>query len=196
MSKKSLLIAAILITATGLLVYYELRPKTILTSQLSPRAQAYLKRQKYGDGTSEWSNIKLEVTQAPTTAVVKREGCFEMIIPYPLKSIREDKDRECFGRYMLEKPRGSIVIFIEPTLNISLDDNSHVKLRRSRVDEYEEYAHKVNDKEFVIFKNKNMIFERNAFHLSDGKLLVVNATIYSRERSEDKFIEMLRSINF
>jgi hypothetical protein len=193
--KVGLFIFFIVVIALGVYAYTELQQKTIISADLSPRARAYMK-QRQGDDGSAWRTVDFNATPKPQRVEIAKSGCFKFTIPFSVKFEREDHDMECAGTYMLDNPRGSIVIFMEPNTNASIDDVSHVKLRRSRSEEYDEYVEKISDKSFVIFKNKNSAFERNAFYLSNGKLLVVNATIYGGEGNEQKFLEMLKSIRF
>jgi hypothetical protein len=200
MVKKVLLISLLVLSvAGGYFIYHEFKQKPTMTTTLSARSKDFLKRQEFV-GNSELQNVNIEGPSGQDTRNTRigQKGCFSFVIPYRV-TITNTEDsgtgNTCYVRYAFDMPTGAVVAYKTMQQATSWDDVGGVAYRRRKTDEYFPEERKMyNGREFILFKSKNDMYEKNAFYLASNYVLVFNLLTKSNENLDSDMDKMLMSL--
>ncbi len=164
--------------------------KSLRTDQISDRSKEYIDSQK--ESNEMWKTTDLSKKGPAKATVFDVDGCFTITIPYNIIVTR--KDKECDYQINTGRPKTTIIAYVNKSNVDSLDEDSGVRLRRSRSNEYQEINKKIGDRTFLIFKKKAGVFNVNAFYKTGSILLVVNMKGYTADDLSNDFYDMLSSV--
>lgn len=139
-------ITGLLIIGVGLggsILYRTHQPQPILQDTLSPRAQAFIAKQKE-DGTSFWNTVEFDTPLASQTALHVKAGelfqseCLTTTTPWSLYVSHQEKiDGTCRWEGKSRQPLARVVIGRRPAPE-QLSDDSGFQLRRRSPEKYQE----------------------------------------------------------
>jgi hypothetical protein len=190
---KRIIFFIILVLGGAIFLFKEMNQKAVIkTGVLSQRAQEYFKKQRETEG-STWQGVNTnEQTPIPESQTVSVSECFTLTIPFKIEMKREEHD--CFVRYSLATPKGSIVTYLEDFAGPSLEQVSHIRYRLSKTDEYVQEQKKINNRDFMVFTKKGDRYEKDAFAVNGNKLFVMIFSTYTGAENDGKFWSMLESV--
>lgn len=187
-------IAIVLLVAIGVYFLLQLRPKGVVSNELSERSKEFIEGQS-GETGNEWAGVDLEGGESSDTrnTTFSVDGCFSFKMLYRVFNQRiEDK---CSGYYAFNSPKGTIVAYIRDASSIgSVDGAEGVSFRRLSPEKYIERTKEINGKSFLIFKNIEDPYESIAYHYFPGYYLAFVLKASTTENLDSDFEEMLGSI--
>ena len=176
---------------TGIVIF-ELLQKPQISNNLSQRSKQFIEAHKAEDGSSRLNNLvatKGEDTRGKTITVGK---CFSFVMPYSVFNSRQEG--KCNGYFAFDRPKGSIVTFMEDASSDSIDQASGVSMRRLYKDQYEEKKYDVGGKTFVGFVDKKDIYTITIYHYVSGKYFIF--TLKLPDEDEKTLTSILSSVKF
>ncbi len=194
---KKIRVGALLLVLTLLIfrIIIQFTTQTTITKNLSDRAKEYLSQQK-SKNPGYWDKVNFEEPPkgATSSGVVSVGGCFQIEIPFGIKEIR--KEGKCANFFILTNGKGQVHAYVAPMEASSLGEISHVIMRRSKPDVYQESSEVINGRTFLEFKhNDTYTYEKVAFYPLDGqKMLVVSLASNSNIKMDQMFLKILESI--
>jgi len=191
--KKSIIAVSIFLFAgvAGYFVLGEFRQKPEISTELSERSKEYLAKDKDG---SVLGKMYLGEKEALTVGKkVNVDNCFTLTVPFPLKT--ERKEKECDFYMAIEKPRGSVVAYLNKEPSADWENVPGISMRRQTTWTYAEKSVSVNGMDFLTFRTKDEgKYHRSAFYRTPTYFLVINLEGYTGENLDKQFEEMLASV--
>ncbi len=199
-TKKKIIVLTIaigLIAVSGYFIYSQLQQKTVISTQLSDRAQEYLNEKKQSDN-ADWRDVSLENKHVDTENVTNeaRKGgdCFTLTIPFAIS--KENQKEGCVVDLTTATPQVRILSTQRKTSVKKLDELPEIQLRRSKPDQYKESSKQVNGRDYIIFLQTEPYFTATAFTLIDKEAFSLSFSTTTNENLEEKFNQVLSSAQF
>lgn len=193
MIKKGILgLALILLVFIIGIVIFEFFQKPKIGNTLSERSKEFIEKQKVEEGSSKFGNLVAEKGEDFKGKRITVDDCFSFVMPYSVFNQRQEG--ECSGYFAFERPRGTIVAFMEKATSASIDDASGVFMRRQDTEKYEEKIYEIDGKSFVGFIDKTDIYSITIYHYVSEKYFIL--TLKLPEEDEKKLREILASLEF
>lgn len=194
MLKKILLgVVLMVLIVGGVFVYRELQQKPEIQNTLSERSQQFIKTQQGTHSELDTADFTGPTGEDTRGKRIGKDGCYSFVTPYRISSVREEKDseqNECFKRFSFDSPKGMFVVYIETRPISSWDDVGGVSFRRRKTDEYSEEMKTINGKQFLMFKTKDQLYEKNVFYYTPKYSLTFNVITKTNENL-DKDVETI-----
>lgn len=192
--KKKIALVVIILIGIGVYFMLQAKPQGRVSEVLSDRTREFLEKRS-SDAQSEWSRQEFDGNDNEDTrnSIFNVDGCFTFIMPYKLFNQRIDG--ECQGYYAFNNPKGSIVVYLRPSLkSASADGGEGVSFRRQSPDIYEESRRELGGKSFLIFKNLEVPYEATAYYYQSGHILTLTLKASTTQNIDSELEEMLASI--
>lgn len=198
MRKKVIILVVVLsMLSVGALIYWQTKQTARISENLSDRSKEFLKKQSKAAG-SDLKNVNLEAPSGEDTRGkrIGREGCYSFVVPFKVDktSLEDQPGSECYGRFTIDLPKASIVVYKETKVVNSWEDVSGVSSRKAKTTEYSETQKTLNGKDFLIFSLKSDLYERNAFYYTPTYYLVFNFLTKTNENLDAELESMLSSL--
>lgn len=190
--KISIGILIVFIVIVVSLIIFEKLQKPKISNTLSDRSKEFIKNQQVSDKGGEFNTLVGKKGEDFKGDRVKIGECFSFVMIYSVLSSRREGD--CGAYFAFDRPRGSIVAFMEPASSDSIDQASGVSMRRQFKDKYDEKEYKIGEKSFVGFIDKTNIYSITIYHYVSGKYLVF--TLNLPKEDDASLRELLSSLEF
>lgn len=192
MIKKAVLVLVLLFLVIVIGIFIFERQQTAkISNVLSERSKEFIKRQEAQD-QSQFSSLIGEKGEDFKGKRVGVGDCFSFIMPYSVFNHREEG--ECSGYFAFERPKGSIVAFMEEAESSSIDYASGVSMRRQESEKYEEKVFDIGGKSYTGFIDKTDIYSITIYHFVSGKYFIF--TLKLSEENDKILREILGSLEF
>lgn len=192
----TLIAFVLIIMVFSAVVYYQGFGRRTINKTISERAKEYLKDKEHSVSL-QGANLAGLNSQTATENYGRHEkmnSCFNFTIPFPVNNYTHQG--ECNEYFSVINPRGTIYANESAASASSLDDLSDVVMRRMKTDTYEESRLQAGDREFLVFRNKEEIFQKTAFYYINGKVFALTLTSDDTPEIEKKFAAILASVEF
>lgn len=193
------MIKKILLSTAGLfalvvigVIAFEFFQKPKIGNTLSERSKEFIEKQKVEEGSSKFNNLVAEKGEDFKGKRITVDDCFSFVMPYSVFNQRQEG--ECSGYFAFERPRGTIVAFMEKATSASIDDASGVSMRRLESEKYEEKKYEIDGRSFVGFVDKTNTYSITTYHYISEKYFIL--TLKLPEENEKALREILASLEF
>lgn len=174
------------------IITFEFLQKPEFSSTLSQRSKEFIKNQSIGGGINKYAPLIAEKGEDTKSKTMTVGDCFSFVMPYSVFNMRQEG--ECNGYFAFNRPKGSIVAFMEEAINPTIDEAPGVLMRRLNPEDYEEKEIKIGEKSFVGFVDKRESYTITIYHLVSGKYFIM--TLNLPEEDEKSLKEILFSLEF
>lgn len=193
MLKKILIILFVIIAAVTIgIVVFEKTQGARISSDLSDRSKTFIEQKQRRENTSEFSNLIAERGEDTRGKTMTVGNCFSFLMPYAVFNSREEG--ECNGYFAFDRPRGSIVAYMENASSANIEDASGVSMRRQTPKQYEEKQIEVGGRKFYGFIDKNSMYTITTYHLTSNKVLILTLKLPAED--DEKLKGILASVKF
>lgn len=192
MLKKTIL-AAILISVVSIsgIIIFEFLQKPKFGNELSERSKSFIQNQNLKGGINQYAPLVKEEKEDYRGKRVSVGNCFSFIMPFSVFNSREEG--ECSGYFAFERPRGSIVAFMESATSDSIENASGVSMRRLNKEKYLEKEIKIGNKELIGFVDKEVgSYSITVYQYINKEYFIL--TLNLPEEDEVKLKEILSSV--
>lgn len=199
MFRKILLIIFVgMLLFAGIFVFIELRQEPVISNKLSQRSKEFLEKQKFAPN-SNLSNLNLNgpIGEDTRGKRVGRDNCFSFVIPYRITvgKYEDQEGSECYTRLSFDSPKGAIVVYKFTKPMSSWEDIPAVIQRRRDTDEYyPEELKTLGGKNFIMFKSRADLYEKNAFYFTQEYFFVFNLLTKTNENLDKEMDAMLSTL--
>lgn len=196
--KISLVLLMIIFVSAGIFVFFELRQKPVINNNLSKRSQEFIEGKKFASN-SQWSNLNLDGSEREDTRGkrIGRDNCYSFVMLYrvTIAKYEDQSGNVCTSRFTFENPSGAILAYKYVKPVSSWDDIPAVSQRRRQTEEYFPEEQKIlNGKNFIMFRTKNDIYEKNVFYYTDSYFFVFNFLTKTNENLDKDLDTMLATL--
>jgi hypothetical protein len=182
------------IAAVSTIIYSQSFNRKSITKNLSERAKEYLKDKDNSQSLREVNVAvgKAQPTDAPYGTQPTMNDCFNFTIPYTINN--HHHDGVCNDYFSLTNPLGTIYANEYPVQIQSLNELSDIVSRRRNPEKYEESHLEVGGRDFLVFRDKEVPFQKTAFYFTGSKVFVFTLTSDNVPQTDKNFAAILASL--
>jgi hypothetical protein len=184
-------VVVIFLVIGGGIVIFEKNQKTTFKNDLSERSKKFIAEQSLA-GDLKYAPLTKEAKEDFKGQRVSVGDCFSFVMPYSVSNWR--LEGECSGYYSFDRPKGSIVTYLENAVGSGIDQASGVGMRRMDKEKYEEREIKVGDNTYTGFIDKSGPFTITIYRRISDKTLIF--TLKLPEEDAQTLSNILGSLKF
>ena len=185
-------IAIFLILLTAGVMLFELLQKPKISNNLSDRGREFIEAHKADDGSLPLNKLIADKIPDTRGKRIQVGNCFSFVMPYSVFNSRQDG--ECNAYFGFDRPKGSIVAFMEDATSGSIDQASGVSMRRIYKNKYEEKEYKIGDEIFTMFIDKKDTYSVTTYHYISNKYFIFTLNLTNED--EETLRSILSSVKF
>ena len=171
---------------------FESYQKPKFGDQLSDRSKKFIESQSEKEGASQYAPLLEEERQDTRGQRVQVGDCFSFIMPFSVFNSRQEG--ECNGYFAFDRPKGTIVAYVEDASGNSIEQASGFRMREQFSDKYQKKEYKIGSRSFVGFIDTNATYSITIYHLVSDKYFIF--TLNLPEEDENILREILASLEF